>query len=138
MRSIVLMALALLVAAIVAAPLVAEASTAAAVPLYTAFSWVCHQRPQRTWHLGAYPLAVCVRCLGIYTGALAGAVSGLRFSQPLWASSMALLGVEWLAEALGGHAAPALVRFAVGAVAGFFLIPALWGNTASIPSVVKG
>lgn len=138
MRLVVLIGVLLWLAAIISAPLVAEASGAAAAPIYAAFSWVCHQRPQRTWSLGAYPLAVCVRCLGLYAGALAGAVAGLPFSRAWWAWSMVLLAAEWLAEAIGWLDAPSPIRFAAGLAAGFFSVPALWGNREKLPSVIDG
>ena len=127
-RLLVFVALLLMLAAAVAAPLLAERSSPAAVPLYGAFSWICQQRPQRAWLLGGFPLAVCIRCLGLYAGALAGAAAGLRFFRLLMLGSMALLGAEWLVEACGWLAAPPLARFATGLLAGFFLVPALWGE----------
>jgi len=36
--------------------------------LYTFFSPVCHQLPERCFHLFAEPVGVCTRCLGIYCG----------------------------------------------------------------------
>lgn len=40
--------------------------------LYSAFSPICHQFPSRSFFLFGYPLAVCSRCLGIYSGFLLG------------------------------------------------------------------
>ena len=138
MRPIVTVVLLVLLAAILAAPLLAEISGVAALPLYAAFSWICHQRPQRTWHLGGYPLAVCVRCLGLYAGALAGAIAGLPFFRRLFFCSMALFAVEWLAETLTLLTPPSLARFLVGLLAGFFLVPALWRNPEAPISVLRG
>ena len=39
---------------------------------YRFFSPVCHQISERSFFLFGYPLAVCTRCLGIYTGCLMG------------------------------------------------------------------
>ena len=39
-------------------------------PLYSLFSALCHQIPERTWHLGGLPMAVCIRCSAIYLGFL--------------------------------------------------------------------
>jgi uncharacterized membrane protein len=36
---------------------------------YVAGRVVCHQRPQRSFHLAGAPLPVCARCTGIYGGA---------------------------------------------------------------------
>lgn len=40
--------------------------------IYAVFSPVCHQNSSRCFSLDGYPLAVCARCLGIYTGSLVG------------------------------------------------------------------
>jgi uncharacterized membrane protein len=58
---------------IVAAPaLMRSRREVAAVILYRSFSALCHQMPERSFHLFGFPLAVCARCFGIYAGALAG------------------------------------------------------------------
>jgi uncharacterized membrane protein len=40
--------------------------------LYAVFSPTCHQIPSRCFHVFGNPVAVCARCLGIYTGFLLG------------------------------------------------------------------
>jgi uncharacterized membrane protein len=45
-----------------------------AVAVYTLGGIICHQRPERTFHIGSIPLPVCARCTGIYAGA---AIAGL-------------------------------------------------------------
>ena len=72
---------ALWVCAIVLAP-IAMASTsdfahACAVAVYAAGSFVCHQIPERSFHLAGRQLAVCGRCTGLYVAALAGGVAAL-------------------------------------------------------------
>jgi uncharacterized membrane protein len=42
--------------------------------IYVCFSPVCHQIPARSFSAWGYPLAVCARCLGIYSGFFAGMV----------------------------------------------------------------
>ena len=61
-------------AAIVLAPVLKSRSSGAAPFLYALFSPICHQIPGRSFFLRGFPLAVCGRCLGIYTGFLAGLV----------------------------------------------------------------
>lgn len=39
---------------------------------YAAGALVCHQRPDRSFHLAGVQLPVCSRCTGIYGGALLG------------------------------------------------------------------
>ena len=40
--------------------------------IYTVFSPVCHQIAERSFFFFGNPLAVCTRCLGIYSGCLSG------------------------------------------------------------------
>jgi uncharacterized membrane protein len=54
---------------IVAAPLLLSSGhTALALPIYEAFSYLCHQLPERSLHLEGQKLAVCSRCTGLYFG----------------------------------------------------------------------
>jgi uncharacterized membrane protein len=60
--------------------LLATAPTAAlGAPLsaltYAFGSLVCHQRPDRSFHLAAAQVPVCARCFGLYLGAAAGALA---------------------------------------------------------------
>ncbi|MDX6404704.1 MAG: hypothetical protein QOH70_2159 [Blastocatellia bacterium] len=36
--------------------------------IYKTFSFVCHQIPERSFHLAGHPFGVCSRCTGLYTG----------------------------------------------------------------------
>jgi uncharacterized membrane protein len=58
-----------IVAAIVAAPL-AQASNhlAFSSAIYKTFSFLCHQIPERSFHLAGQQFAVCSRCTGLYSG----------------------------------------------------------------------
>lgn len=44
--------------------------------VYALGSVVCHQLPERSYHLWAAQMPVCARCAGIYFGAVAGAIAG--------------------------------------------------------------
>jgi uncharacterized membrane protein len=43
---------------------------------YVVGSIVCHQRPERTFHVAGGHLPVCARCAGLYLSTAAGAVLG--------------------------------------------------------------
>ncbi len=43
-----------------------------AQPIYELFSRICHQIPERSWHLFGAQLPVCIRCTAIYAGFLFG------------------------------------------------------------------
>jgi uncharacterized membrane protein len=62
--------LALLVAAPVLPPGIAAA-------LYAIGSQICHQHPDRSFHLFGAQLPVCARCAGIYAGAAVGSMIAL-------------------------------------------------------------
>ena len=49
---------------------IAEAAghTALASTIYSIFSYVCHQIPERSVHLAGHKFAVCSRCTGLYSG----------------------------------------------------------------------
>ena len=58
-----------LVATIIGAPLLQSSGHAAlAFTIYNAFSYVCHQIPERSFHLAGHQFAVCSRCTGLYSG----------------------------------------------------------------------
>lgn len=40
-----------------------------ALAVYAIGSFICHQLPQRSFHLWSVPMPVCARCAGIYAGA---------------------------------------------------------------------
>ena len=48
--------------------------------LYALGSRICHQRPERSFHLFAAQLPVCARCAGIYGGAAVGLLLTLSAS----------------------------------------------------------
>jgi len=61
------------------APLLTKAATAtgdvAALAVYVVGSIVCHQRPERSFHVFGVQMPVCARCTGIYLGAAAAAIA---------------------------------------------------------------
>lgn len=60
-------------AALLVAPLL---PTAMAAALYAAGSLICHQMPERSFHVDGFQLPVCGRCLGLYLGGVMGASAG--------------------------------------------------------------
>jgi uncharacterized membrane protein len=52
--------------------------------LYAAGSIVCHQLPERSFHLAGIQLPVCARCTGLYVGGVVGIIVWLaRARRPL-------------------------------------------------------
>jgi uncharacterized membrane protein len=133
------------VAAIVAAPLALASPHAvisrAAVFVYGAGRMVCHQRPERSFHIHGHQLAVCARCTGLYVSALAGGLCALALGAVTMSPSRARL---WLAVAalptlltvgleLAGLAFPSntirmLSALPLGAVAAWLVIATVLGR----------
>lgn len=109
---------AIVLCAIVTAPLAASMARAEGWFLYQAFDLLCHQEPARSWHLEGYPLAVCARCFGVYAGLLLAAVAGLRLAPKAVGAATALVAVSWAAEFLGLAAVSNGIRCLTGLVLG--------------------
>ena len=52
--------------------LVSPAGSGMAAVLYTAGALVCHQRPERSFHVAGAQMPVCARCTGLYVGGAIG------------------------------------------------------------------
>lgn len=80
-------------AAVVAAPGLARLSGGSAAVLYALGSLICHQLPERSFHLAGAQLPVCARCLGLYVGGAVGAslwmMASVRRASP-WRRGQAL------------------------------------------------
>jgi uncharacterized membrane protein len=106
--------------------------------VYQAFSYVCHQSPDRSFYVAGYPLAVCARCTGLYAGFAATVVvypvltSLKRTHAPerMWLFiAAAPLAVDFALGFLGiwenSHASRLVTGALLGAVSVFFILPGL-------------
>ena len=80
----VVIAVLLWCAALVTAPLVGSSHDYGgdlfAATMYAVGSLVCHQRPERSFHLAGAQLPVCARCMGLYLGAAVGVTGWAAFA----------------------------------------------------------
>ena len=83
--------------------------------IYKAFSFLCHQLPERSFHLEGHAMGVCARCTGIYAGFATSVLFYPLVRSLKRADSPARL---WLALAC----VPIVVDFALG----YF---GIWPNT---------
>lgn len=126
-------------AAILAAPLLAaHEMTNISGPIYYFFSHLCHQIPDRSFHLLGHQFAVCSRCSGVYFGLLAGVLlypllQKLEEIEPLprvWLFlALIPIGTDWSLGVMGIWENTHLSRFATGLILGIacaiYIIPAI-------------
>lgn len=104
--------------------------------VYALSSRICHQRPERSFHLAGVQMPVCGRCFGLYLSGAVGAVIAwgrrrLREdrTRPLLALAAVPTAVTWGAEVAGLAAFSNLTRAAaalpLGIVAGWVLVQML-------------
>ncbi len=106
---------------------------AAAVFVRAAGALVCHQRPERSFHLAGSPLPVCARCLGLYLSGALGALAGW-FGRPreprrarvlLAACALPMVisvGVEWAGLAASSNQLRAVSALPLGGLAGWLFV----------------
>jgi uncharacterized membrane protein len=103
-----------------AAPFLAASHPLAALLIRSFFSRLCHQDPARSFMVEGSPVAVCVRCLGIYCGAaLAAWVRlGRIFATRLLAAALLINLLDVAGGALHWHGNLPLVRLLLGLLLG--------------------
>ncbi len=125
-------------AAILLPPISRQFGLAIDGPLYSFFSYICHQLPERSMHLLGYQLAVCARCFGVYFGLLAGLAV-----YPLWRRideieplpriwlflSLVPIGIDWSLTVFGIWENTHISRFVTGLILGAacatYIVPAV-------------
>ncbi|HVF47981.1 MAG TPA: DUF2085 domain-containing protein [Pyrinomonadaceae bacterium] len=124
---------------IILAPLAkAQGAVGLSSPLYTFFSFICHQLTDRSFHIAGEQFGVCSRCFGVYFGLFAGFAI-----YPLWRPietveplprywlflSLVPIAVDWSLTVFGIWENTQLSRFLTGLILGIacatFIIPAL-------------
>ena len=135
-----------IVAAIIGAPLAyRHGYRTFSTGIYETFSFVCHQIPERSFHLAGHKFAVCSRCTGLYSGfAFTALVYPLLQSlrrtytpRLFWLFLAALpLAIDFLLGYFNVWHNNHLSRFVTGAllssVAVFFIIPGLIELSSSV------
>jgi len=127
------------VAAIVLAPIAhANGFTNISAPVYKFFSYICHQMPERSFHVENHRFGVCARCFGVYFGLLFGfliypLIRKVDEIEPLprfWLFlAMIPIGVDWSLGVFGIWDNTHLSRFITGLILGaacaIYIVPAL-------------
>ena len=128
-----------LVGLIIGAPL-AQSSGHEAIgfTIYRAFSYLCHQLPERSFYLAGHQFAVCARCTGLYVGFAAASLvyplfrSLKRTDTParrwllLAAAPMVIdVGLDMLGIWKNTHLSRLMTGLLLGSVAAIYVIPGL-------------
>ena len=80
---------------------------------YVAGSFICHQRPERSFHVGAAPLPVCARCTGLHVGVALGLL-GLLVTSTRWRARLREASRAWqVRAALAAVSLPTILSVAL-------------------------
>jgi len=84
------------------------------------FSFVCHEIPERSFWIANEPAAICIRCFGIYSGAVFGALFRLRvgIARKFLLIAALLNAADVWAETWGVHGNVPALRFLLGLLLG--------------------
>ena len=103
-----------------AAPLLAPSHPLIALVIRSFFSRLCHQDPGRSFVVQGSPIAVCVRCLGIYCGGALATLLGMGKvpARRLLAIGLVLNLLDVATASLHWHGNFPLSRFLLGLLLG--------------------
>jgi uncharacterized membrane protein len=121
------------VSALLFVPLRTESLPTLKAIVYGAGALVCHQRPERSFHVHASQLPVCARCTGLYLAGALGALAGwLGVATPrrgsrafLFAAAiptLITLAVEWSRLGAPGNVVRAMAALPLGGVTGWLFV----------------
>jgi uncharacterized membrane protein len=126
-------------------PTVGVAAYGLSAAVYEVGSLLCHQLPERSFHLGGAQLPVCARCVGLYVGAAAAAIvaagMGRSSQRRLWDRARVLLFIgaaptavtliyEWLSGHMPSHSIRAASGFPLGAIVMLIILAAATSESA--------
>ena len=124
--------------AVIVAPPFLISNEISASPIYKFFGYICHQIPERSFHVLGHQFAVCSRCFGVYFGLFAGIAT-----YPVWRPvdsveplprfwlflSMLPVSIDWSLGFFEIWENTHVSRFVTGAILGttcaIYIVPAL-------------
>lgn len=129
--------LALILIAPFALPSASAHTSLPAAIVYSSAAGLCHQRPERSFHLAGTQLPVCARCFGLYaSGALGAIAAWLPLRGRIAGSSRGVLlaaalptaltwGLEYFGVQAFSNVSRAVAAVPLGAAAGWTAVRAL-------------
>jgi uncharacterized membrane protein len=116
----------------------ANGAESLSTPLYSFFSYLCHQQPARSLHIAGHQLGVCSRCFGVYSGLFLGflvyplwrRVEDIEPLPRIWLFlAMVPIGIDWSLGIFDIWHNTHASRLITGAILGFacatYIIPAI-------------
>jgi uncharacterized membrane protein len=107
-------------------------------PVYSFFSFICHQMPDRSFHIEGEKFGVCSRCFGVYFGLLLGffiypllrRIDEIEPIPRIWLFlSLVPAGIDWSLGVFGLWENTFTSRFLTGLILGVacatFIVPAI-------------
>ncbi len=107
-------------------------------PIYSFYSYICHQLPFRSFHMLGHQFAVCSRCFGVYFGLVLGMLAYPLFRsmeeiEPLprfWLILATIpMAIDWSLTIFGVWENTLFTRVTTGLILGIacsvFIVPAL-------------
>ncbi len=121
-----------------------------AAKIYATFSYVCHQIPERSFHLAGHKFGVCSRCTGLYSGIALAALT-YPLARPLtrtttprlfWLFLAAVpIAIDFSLGYFGIWHNTHVSRFVTGAILGavtiFFILPGLVELSSMFVRVIR-
>jgi uncharacterized membrane protein len=136
---------------ILAAPVAAARGDAQiASSIYSGFSYLCHQIPERSFHLAGHKFAVCSRCTGLYAGfavaalayPLTRSLNQTETPSRLWLILAALplaidFGLGYFDVWHNTHASRFTTGVLLSSVAAFYIVPGMIELSFSVARGLK-
>jgi len=115
-------------------------------PLYSFFSCICHQMPDRSFHIEGEKFGVCSRCFGVYFGLVTGflvyplwrRIDSIEPISRIWLFlSLVPITIDWSLGFFGVWANTFTSRFITGLILGSacatFIVPAIVEIARNLP-----
>ena len=116
--------------------------------MYVVGSFLCHQLPERSFHLWGVQLPVCARCLGIYVGgATSAVVAVVAAARDRWRTepgrdarvalaaaalpTIATLAYEWISGDTPANGIRAMAGVPLGAIVAWLVVRQAHGPIGS-------
>lgn len=112
----------------ITAPLMVEICPATAGMIYTVLRPLCHQRPERSFHIAGHKMGLCTRCTGVFGGLTVFGIIAIIFrwkkGLPFWGMLILLapLAIDGIGQTFGFWDTGNLLRFFTGLLASFGIV----------------